>query len=212
MMRLLAALFIPIVSYAAVGGAEIARGLREVELDPAECYRVHELQINKDDVHLYFTDGYLIFGRPVNGARTTAVFTTEVEAGDAELLLLPPTRSERRSLARYTGSPNMDEHLTAAILLFGDDTYGSLIGQIRANEFNKRSEEMGALMPDQWNPWVSHLSQSLSARRLLDLLSPAHRRQGCFVAAIHGKKLDNFHLVYDPLAPHQIYTCPHKTQ
>jgi hypothetical protein len=98
MMRLLAALFIPIISYAAAGGAELARSVREVQLDSTECYRVHDLQINKDDLHLYFTDGYLIFGKPVNGARTTAVFTADVEAGDAELLLMPPTRSERRSL------------------------------------------------------------------------------------------------------------------
>ncbi len=204
MMRLLAALFLPIVSYAAVGGAELARSVREVELDPAECYRVHDLQINKDDVHLYFTDGYLIFGKPVSGLRTTAVFTADVEAGDAELLLLPPSRSERRSLARYTGSPNMDEHLLAAILLFGDDTYNSLVRQIRANEFNKRSEEMGALMADQWNPVVRNLSESFEARLLLDLLSPAHRRQGCFVAAIQGQKLGNFDVVYEPRAAEQI--------
>jgi hypothetical protein len=203
-MRLLAALFFPLLTYAAVGGAELARSVREVELDPAECYRVHDLQIDKDDVHLYFTDGYLIFGRPVNGARTTAVFTADVEAGDAELLLLPPNRSERRSLARYTGSPNMDEHLLAAVLLFGDDTYNSLVQQIRANEFNKRSAEMGALMADQWNPVVRNLSESFEARLLLDLLSPSHRRQGCFVAAIQGKKLGNFDVVYEPRAAEQI--------
>jgi len=211
-MRLLAALLLPIVSYAAVGGAELARSLREVELDSAECYRVHDLQINKDDVHLYFTDGYLIFGRPVNGARTTAVFTAEVEAGDAELLLLPPNRSERRSLARYTGSPNMDEHLTAAVLLFGDDTYDNLLQQIRINEFNKRSEEMGALMADQWNPVVRNLSESFESRLLLDLLSPTHRRQGCFVAAIQGKRLGNFDVVYEPRAAEQIVVGQLKNQ
>ena len=121
-MRLLTALFIPILSYAATVGADLARGVREVELDTTECYRVHDVQINKDDIHLYFTDGYLVFGKPVNGMRTTAVFTAEVEAGDAELLLLPPNKSERRSLASYTGSPNLDEHFSAAVLLFGDDT------------------------------------------------------------------------------------------
>src|SRR6184192_927527 len=142
MMRLLAALFIPIVSYAAAGGAELARSVREVQLDSAECYRVQDVQINKDDLHLYFTDGYLIFGKPVNGTRTTAVFTADVEAGDAELLLLPPSRSERRSLAAYTGSPNLDEHLTGAVLLFGDDTYNNLMQQIRGSEFNKRNAEM----------------------------------------------------------------------
>ncbi len=203
-MRLLTALFIPIVSYAAAGGAELARGVREVELDSAECYRVHDVQLNKDDVHLYFTDGYLVFGKPVNGMRTTAVFTAEVEAGDAEILLLPPNKSERRSLARYTGSPNLDEHFAAAVLLFGDDTYSNLMQQIRASEFNKRNAEMGALMADDWNRVVRNLSESFESRLLLDLLSPAHRQQGCFVAVIHGKKLGNFDVVYEPRSTEQI--------
>ena len=36
------------------------------------------------------------------------------------MLLLPPNRSERRSLASYTDSPNMDEHFTGAVLLFSE--------------------------------------------------------------------------------------------
>src|SRR5579864_1277885 len=118
-MRLLAALFIPVLCYAAVSAADLARAVREVDLDSEECYRVHDLQISKDDIHLYFTDGYLVFGKPVSGVRTTAVFTADVEAGDGEILVLPPNRSERQALAGYTGSPNLDEHLAAAVLVFG---------------------------------------------------------------------------------------------
>jgi hypothetical protein len=203
-MRLLAALFIPILSCAAAGGGDLARGVREVNLDSSECYRVHDVQINKDDLHIYFTDGYLVFGKPVNGVRTTAVFTSGVEAGDGEVLLLPPNRSERRSLASYTGSPTLDEHLNVAVLLFGDNTYNNLMQQIRANEFNKHSPEMGALMADQWNSVVRNLSASFEARLLLDLLSPHHRQEGCFIAAINGKKLGNFDVVYEPRSAEQI--------
>ena len=203
-MRLVAAFFIPILSYAAAGGAELARSVREVELDSAECFRVHEIQIDKDDIHFYFTDGYIIFGKPVNGTRTVAVFTAEVEAGDAELLLLPPGRSERQSLASYTGTPNLNEHFATAVLLFGDKTYDDLMRQIRASEFNRRSAEMGALMSDQWNSVVRNLSASFEARLLLDLLSPRHRQEGCFVAAVQGKKLGNFDVIYEPRGSEQI--------
>src|SRR5579872_2015770 len=202
-MRLVAALLLPCLCYAAAASAEIERGVRETDLDPAECYRVHDVQINKDDIHLYFTDGYLIFGKPVDGIRTAAVFTADVEAGDAELLLLPPDRSERRSLADYTGSPNLDEHLNTAVLLFGDNSYDELMKQIRANEFDRRSLEMGALMADQWSPVVRNLSASFAARLLLDLLSP-RRQQGCFVAAVSGKKLGNFDIIYEPRTTEQI--------
>jgi peptidase M1-like protein len=202
--KTLAAFLIPALSYAATGIADIARGIREVELDPAECYRVHDVQINRDDIHLYFTDGYIIFGKPVGGIHTTAVFTDDVEAGDAELLLLPPIRSERQSLASYTGSPNLDEHFSAAVLLFGDNTYDALIQQIRANPFNKRSPEMGALMPEQWNSVVRNLSTSFEERLLLDVLSPARRQDGCLLAAMSGKKLGSFDVIYEPRAFEQV--------
>ncbi|MBZ5595450.1 MAG: hypothetical protein LAP39_24665 [Acidobacteriia bacterium] len=203
-MRLLAALFIPILSCAATGGADIARGVREVELDAGECYRVHDVQINRDDIHFYFTDGYLIFGKPVNGIRTTAVFSNEVEAGDAELLLLPPIRSERQSLAGYTGRPNLNEHLSAAVFLFADHTYDELMQQISANPFDKRSPEMGAMMSEQWDPVVRNLATSFETRLLLDLLSPRRRQDGCFIAAVIGKTLGNFDVVYEPRAFEQI--------
>ena len=203
-MRLLSALLIPVVSYAAVSAADLARAVREVDLDSGECYRVHDLQINKDDIHLYFTDGYLIFGKPVYGVRTTAVFSADVEAGDAEILLLPPNRSERQALANYTGSPNLDEHLAAAALVFGDDTYSNLQQQIHANEFNRRSPEMGALMAEQWNPVVHHLSASFQVRLLLDLLSTRRQEHGCFAAGISGRKLDNLDVVFEPRATEQI--------
>ena len=202
--RTLAALFIPVLSYAATDGAEVARGVREVELDSTECYRVHDVQINKDDIHLYFTDGYIIFGKPVNGIHTTAVFTDEVEAGDAEILLLPPIRSERQSLASYTSSPNLDEHISAAVLLFGDNTYDGLIQQVRSNTFNKRSPEMGALMSEQWNSVVRNLSTSFEERLLLDVLSPIRHQDGCFIAVLSGKKLGTFDVVYEPRAFEQI--------
>jgi hypothetical protein len=202
-MRWWAVLF-PIVSYAATGSVELERGVHEIELDRAECYRVHDVQVSKDDIHFYFTDGYLIFAKPVEGVRMAAVFTADVEAGDAELLLLPPDRSERRSLAVYTGSPNLDEHLNAAVLLFGDDTYTGLMQQIRANEFNRQQPEMGAIMAEQWTPVARNLASSFEARLLLDLLSPRHRQQGCFVAAVSGRKLGNFDVVYEPRSDEQI--------
>ena len=203
-MRLLAALLIPVLSAAATVGADVARSVREVGLDPAECYRVHDVQINKDDIHLYFTDGYLIFGKPVDGIRTVAVFTNEVEAGDAELLLMPPIRSERQSLTSYTGSPNLDEHISAAVFLFADHTYDQVMQQIRANPFDKRSPEMGALMSEQWDPVVHNLSASFETRLLLDLLSPRRRQDGCFIGAMTGKTLGNFDLIYEPRAFEQI--------
>lgn len=203
-MRWLAGFLVPFISYAATTAADLARGIHEIELDRAECYRVHDVQISKDDIHFYFTDGYMIFAKPVGGTPTAAVFSADVEAGDAEMLLIPPNRSERKSLAMTTGTPTLNEHFGAAVLLLGDESYADLIRQIHGNEFDRRTPEMGAMMAEEWTSVVRNISESFEARLLLDLLSPDRRHEGAFIAAVSGKKLGNFDVVYEPSSSEQI--------
>src|SRR5262249_42712262 len=106
--------------------ADIARAIRENSFDRDECYRVRDLTLIKEDIRLYFTDGHLIFSKPVAGRRIAAVFAADVEGGDGEVILLPPDRGERSALARYIHSPNLDEHFRAAVLLFTGDEYEAL--------------------------------------------------------------------------------------
>ena len=47
--------------------AELAQGIAQAGLDARNCYRVRDLTLTKEDLRLYFTDGYLIFGKPVDG-------------------------------------------------------------------------------------------------------------------------------------------------
>ena len=67
---------------------DLARLIRETGLDANECYRVRDLNFTKDDIKLYFNDGYLIFSKPVLGQRLTAVFTAEGEGGDGEVIVI----------------------------------------------------------------------------------------------------------------------------
>src|SRR6476620_3137209 len=77
--------------------AELANRIGEAGLDSEQCIRVRDITLTREDVRLYFTDGHIIFGKPVGDTPISAVFVTSVQAGDAEALLLPPTRSERES-------------------------------------------------------------------------------------------------------------------
>ena len=186
--------------------ADLARGIAEISLDPDECYRVRDVTIVKEDARFYLTDGYLIFAKPVAGARVSAVFTAEIEGGDAEVLLMPPTRSERRSLASYTGSPNMDEHFDAAVFVFSDDSYREITRELGGNPFNRKIAEMGVLLAEKWNFTARNIANSFETRLLLDLLSAAQstRPAGFFAAALRGKKAGNFDVTYDPAAPEQM--------
>ncbi len=185
--------------------ADLGRALVNAGLDASHCYRVRDLTISQDDVRFYLTDGYLIFGTPVDGAPVAAAFTADVEGGDAEVLLLPPNRAERKSLANYTGSPNLDEHFSSAIFLFTEPGARGLEKQIRAKGEARNSAEAGALLKDEWSRAVGDLTASFESRVVLDLISGAPAQKGLFAAIIHGKKLGNFEVGVDGRAPEQIY-------
>ena len=197
-------LLIPSLASAAVSASDLARDVREMALDPAECYRVRDIALPKDEARLFFTDGYLIFAKPVAGRRGSAVFAADQEGNDGELIVLPPNHGERRSLAAYTGSPNLDEHLVASVMIFTDDTYEKLTAEIAKNPANRKNPEMGAMMVDRWTSVVRNIATSFQTRVVLDLLFAAPQTHGFFAISMRGKKLGAFDLYYDRAAREQI--------
>jgi hypothetical protein len=126
-----------------------------------------------------------------------------VDGGDAELILLPPDRSERKSLASYTGSPNLDEHFRTAIFLFTEPEARALVERVRASASSKNLPDIGALMTEQWNRTLANIESSYESRVVLDLLSP-ERAGGFFEAVIQGRKLGNFDFLYDRRSPESL--------
>ncbi len=183
--------------------ADLGRSVVAAGLDPSECYRVRDLELAEEDAHFYLTDGYLIFGKPVHGAPVSAVFSGDVDAGDAELILLPPDRAERKSLASYTGSPNLDEHFRTAIFLFTEPRARALVDRVRSAPGVKKLPDIGALMAEQWNRTLANIESSYESRVVLDLLSPEHAA-GFFEAVIQGRKLGNFDFLYDRRSPESL--------
>ncbi len=192
--------------------ADLSRAVAGADLDAANCYRVRDLEIVEDNVRFYLTAGFLIFGKPVNGAPVTAVFSADTDAGDAEVLLLPPSRAERRSMADYTGSPTLDEHFTNAVFLFTEPEARGLAAQIRAKGEAKNSPEAGALMKDQWSHVVADLTGSFESLLVLDLMSGPPAGRGFFEAIIQGKTLGNFDIGIGGRDPEQIRAGQLKTR
>ena len=183
---------------------DIARQIAEAGLDSEQCYRVRDITLTREDVRFYFTDGHILFGRPVGGTPVSAVFVTSVQGGDAETLVLPPDRSERESLSSFTGSPNLNEHFKAAFLLFTDETYRDLMAQIRDNPSNRRTPEMGLALEPDWTTVTRNITSSFESRLVLDLLSGRPVPRPFFFAAISGRQLGNFDIVYDLRSQQQI--------
>ncbi len=183
--------------------AELARSIRESGLDPTECYRVRDFRFQKEDIKIYFTDGYLIFSKPVAGDRRAAVFSAEVDGGDGEVLLLPPYRGERKSLSLFTQSANLDEHFGAALMIFTSGATHGLLDQLEKDESGKRAPEMGTLLAERWNPVLTNVQNGFEIRMIEDLMKPPSEG-GMLFFALNGKQVGNFDMIYDPRSREQI--------
>ena len=184
--------------------ADLGHQVLGASLDPTQCYHIREIRLQEDDANFYLTDGYLIFGKPVMGAPLSAVFTTDVDGGDAEVVLLPPDRAERRTLAASTESPNLDEHFTLGVFFFTDRTARALAERVRNDPTAEKVPAIGALMADRWNLTVTSLMSSFETRIVLDLMTKGATGEGFFEAALRGRKLGDFDVVQDARATEQI--------
>ena len=186
------------VAAEAPSGADVARGLAQISVDSEQTYRVRELELRRGDIKIYLTEGILSFVKPVAGQRVAAVFTTEgVEAGDAEILVLPPQRSERASLASFINSPNLDEHFVSAIFLFSDNTEQELLSQIQARPVHK-AEALGTELMPQLEPALRQVSAASEVQLVSAILDRHERSEGFFYALIGGRNLGRFDVLYQP--------------
>jgi hypothetical protein len=182
---------------------DLAKRILDAGLDPEECYLARDVKFAREDVRFYLNDGYIIFGRSVDGTRVSAVFTGDVEAGDAEVLLMPPRRSERLSLAAFAKTPNLNEHFISAVMVFTDNTYEELREALSRSGARKNAER-GALLAQQWSEPVRNISASFQIRLVKDLMSRTPRSGGLFAAAISGLTVGNFDVLIDPRMHEQV--------
>jgi hypothetical protein len=190
-------------TWAAETAATLARNVDEAGFDPAVSYRVRNLAFQKEDLKLYLTDGYLLFGKPVEGRPIAVLFSADRPGGDGEIIVLPPSRSERLSLAAFTNSPNLDEHLRLALFIFTDKTGGELLEQVKSSQAKLAPEE-GILLAGKHSSALKNLTRSFSSRIVQDLLW-GQPELGFFYAAMQGKLLGNFDALYDPRSREQVH-------
>ncbi|MCW5965525.1 MAG: hypothetical protein KIT83_15925, partial [Bryobacterales bacterium] len=179
--------------------ADLAAQIKSAPLDPDECYRVRDFDFTREDARIYLTDGFLIFGKEVNGRRFSAVFVGEIDGGDAEILMFPPLRSERMSLAKFTESPNLSEHFRFAAFLFTDDTHGEIVRRLAEGYSGRKVPEAGPLYAEKYSSVVMNLAESLELRLVKDIMDRPNPEEGFFFASLRGNRMGNFDFVMDPM-------------
>jgi len=183
--------------------AELGRQLRETEIDPQSCLRVRDLQLRRPDISIYLTDGYLVFSKPIAGRRLFAVFHATDRGDQGEVLIRPPDRGERTSLANFTGSPLLSEQLREAVFISTDGADEQLLEMARQSPLSKAAPDMGLVMGSRYTSVLRNLGESFQVRMVHDLLA-ARPALGLFYATFSGLKLGNFDVMFDPTSREQI--------
>jgi len=171
-----------------------------VGLDTARVYRVRDAAITHPNLNLTFDSGTLAFTEDICGHITGALFE-----GDGEILLRPPDRAERGSMALFTGMAILEEQFSSAYLRFNDDTAQRLL------PFLVLEPEPGDFLKD-WDEATHKLAGYDGLRLLLDFshflpgapASAAQKFPPMLHAHLIGKKLGGFEVFWDASVTEQL--------
>src|SRR5437762_4595076 len=126
--------------------------LRSVGLDKSRVYRIRETSFDRAAFHITLDDGTIAFTEDVTGHITGAFFE-----GDGEVLLVPPDKAERASMAMFTGAAILEERFVTAYFRFNDETFAELQPSLRAADDS--SEFLS-----QWTETAHNLAQADALR------------------------------------------------
>jgi hypothetical protein len=174
---------------APAGGALAAyRQLRSVGLDAGRVYRVRDVIIDRQALHLVFNEGTIALTTAIDGRITGAFFE-----GDGEVLVSPSSRVERASLALFSGAAILEEKFDTAYLRFNDDTWKQF-------ENGQRSPAEAQEFVARWNGTAQTLAEPDSLRLLrtwIDAPRANDRMLRARVGTVHFGPLD---ITYDALS------------
>jgi Peptidase family M1 domain len=186
--------------------------LGQVGLDPALVYQVRGVSLERSAVHITLEDGTIAFTQTTMGRITGAFFE-----GDGEVLIVPPSDVERKSMSLFTGMAILEERFQTAYFRFNDETAQEMAPDLRQID-NKKE------FVDRWDSTARNLAQS-DAMRLLETFSrmlpvkgsAAHSENAINTAdrflhaRIQGTKFGVFDVYSDSEAREQIQVGQAKT-
>ena len=189
--------------------------LRSVGLDKSRVYRIREGSLDRSEMHISFASGTIAFTSDIFGRITGAFFE-----GDGEVLLFPPNKAERASMALFTGMAILEEQFHTGYLRFNDDVFGELQPALR-------SADNAQKFVSQWDQTSRRLAE-LDALRLLLSFSrflpesgkeiPAGSAQQnapgqdrMLHARVQGNKLGTFDLLFDSITAESVWAGQTRT-
>jgi len=181
--------------------------LSSVGLDQPRVFRIRDYSLDRADLHITFDDGTIAFTQDVAGRVTGAFFE-----GEGEVLLPPPTKGERASMALFTGSAILEERFITGYFRFNDDTYADMQSSLRptqhtsefVSEWGDASRRLASV--DALRLFVS-FSHLLPMKGVVNSPSSTSlpKTDQLLHARLQGRKLGTFDLFYDSTVSEQIW-------
>lgn len=176
---------------------ELYDALNALHLDPAATYQIvsaNRIELRRGGVELYFEEGKLAFFVPSDGQITGFVFS-----GRGHILAFPREPVEKQQMARFLGTPVLDQEFLSAYVRFTDDAAADLLRQFHAANLTPQLDTAFASLSD---PFVAQFNTSQSLRILEDRLT--QNPKPYFYAALEGLESGAFDLLYDPQRREQV--------
>src|SRR5208337_343382 len=180
-----------------------------------KVYRIRDVTLDRAAVHLTLDDGTIAFTEDVAGHVSGAFFE-----GEGEVLLSPPDRTERASMALFTGGAILEESFTTVYLRFNDNTYAELQPYLRpvdgAADFVLRWNENARTFAeaDALRLLLTY-SHDLPVTGPVEKTSPSPSSEDSHDQTLHarvqGRKLGLFDVAFDSEAREQVWAGQSRT-
>src|SRR5579859_5837316 len=178
------------------GAVAVFRELLNPTFDPKDVYTIREVSILREDLHVSISDGTIALMRATDGHVTGAVFE-----GVGEVLLVPPNRAERTSLALYTGSAVLEQRFQSAYFRFADD---ALTAELRAGFRSRAQSDEAQEFIARWQEPARQLARA-DALPILQGLTSANSHDSQFLhVRIGGTQVGIVDLFFDTNVAEQI--------
>jgi len=137
--------------------------LDALRVDSAKVYTIaaaDRIELRKGDLLISFERGKLALFQPFEGRVTGFVFS-----GIGHTLALPRDPAEKQQLARFLGTPVLDQQFVSIYARFTDDTAQDLMSQFKRASVEPALDESFAAL---WLPQVERLNPAHSLRILFE--------------------------------------------
>ncbi|PYV16836.1 MAG: hypothetical protein DMG21_10405 [Acidobacteria bacterium] len=175
--------------------AALYQQLGQTTVDPKQVYLVRELAMTRGGARIYFDRGFVALFSPVEGEVTGAVFS-----GEGEVLLIPPSPVEKRSLDQFIGAPILEEHFVSALMRFTDHTAEEILAKARRPNPDDPPPPTGFV--EYWDAVARRFDSAYAGGILVSLLGD--RSKPFFQSQFEGVELGTFQLTDDERLPEAV--------